>query len=212
LVRAATIKSLLTFGWKIGALPLNVGAAWKPGKRDSKLAARILSESEIQRMLVLTKDRTHVLVRLSYAGAFRIAETVAIRWIDIADAEDGTMYVTVTGKGDKTRTVRIYTDTANVLRDWRSSQPDHRYVFAGRGDRPISSTTGWRIVSQAAVTAGIKKAVSPHFLRHSHASHAINRGAAVTTVRDTLGHSSLAVTDRYAHARPDESSGRYLAV
>jgi integrase/recombinase XerD len=59
---------------------------------------------------------------------------------------------------------------------------------------------------------GIERRVSPHFLRHAQASYALERGAKVTTVRDTLGYSSIATTDRYAHARPGESSGDVLAV
>ncbi len=64
----------------------------------------------------------------------------------------------------------------------------------------------------AARKAGIERPVSPHFLRHAHASHALERGAKLTTVRDTLGHASIAVTDRYVHARPGDSSGLSLAV
>jgi integrase/recombinase XerD len=54
--------------------------------------------------------------------------------------------------------------------------------------------------------------VSPHWRRHSHASHALERGASVTLVRDTLGHSSLAITSLYTHAKPSESSALHLAV
>jgi integrase/recombinase XerD len=54
--------------------------------------------------------------------------------------------------------------------------------------------------------------VSPHFLRHSHGTHALRRGADLATVRETLGHASLSTTGRYLHARPEKSSGDYLAV
>lgn len=69
-----------------------------------------------------------------------------------------------------------------------------------------------RIVKAAAVRAGIQGNVSAHWLRHSHASHALDRGANIALVRDTLGHSSLAVTSRYTHAKPNESSALHLAV
>lgn len=58
----------------------------------------------------------------------------------------------------------------------------------------------------------IQKDVSPHWLRHAHASHALDRGAPVHLVKDTLGHASLATTSQYAHARPGDSSARYLGV
>jgi integrase len=54
--------------------------------------------------------------------------------------------------------------------------------------------------------------VSPHFLRHSRGTHALRRGADLATVRDTLGHESIATTSRYLHARPEKSSGDYLAL
>ncbi|MDQ3605818.1 MAG: site-specific integrase, partial [Gemmatimonadota bacterium] len=54
--------------------------------------------------------------------------------------------------------------------------------------------------------------VSPHWFRHAHASHALDRGAPAHLVRDTLGHGSLLTTNAYVHARPDESSAHYLSV
>ena len=58
--------------------------------------------------------------------------------------------------------------------------------------------------------AGVNPAASVHWLRHAHASHAIDNGAPITLVSATLGHADLKTTSVYAHARPGESSGRYL--
>lgn len=209
----ASVKSLLSFGAKLGALPFNVGAALrKPAARDT-LADRILTEDDTSRMLALTEGSEHVLIRLLYAGGFRVSELVALRWKDLSDANDGAMFVTVHGKGDKTRTVRVSVKTANLVRAMRDGASPTAFVFPGRAKNgSTSAVQAWRIVRAAAKRAGIEKNVSPHFLRHSHASHALDRGARVTCVRDTLGHSSIAVTDRYAHARPGESSGDVLAV
>jgi integrase/recombinase XerD len=209
----ASVKSLLSFGAKLGALPFNVGAALrKPAARDT-LADRILTEDETAKMLALTEGRDHVLIRLLYAGGFRVSEVVGLRWADLADANDGALFVTVHGKGDKTRTVRISVKTASLVCALRGNAPASAFVFPGHArNGATSAVQAWRIVRAAAKRASIEKAVSPHFLRHSHASHAIERGAKVTCVRDTLGHSSIAVTDRYAHARPGESSGDVLAI
>ncbi len=86
-------------------------------------------------------------------------------------------------------------------------------VFPSRkgGGHPDKSAAR-RIVRQAAARAGIDGHVSPHWLRHAHASHALERGAPVALVRDTLGHSSVGTTNGYLHARPNDSSARYLAV
>jgi len=56
----------------------------------------------------------------------------------------------------------------------------------------------------------IANAVSPHWLRHAHASHAMDRGAPVHLVKETLGHANIATTGRYLHARPTDSSSLYL--
>jgi integrase/recombinase XerD len=58
--------------------------------------------------------------------------------------------------------------------------------------------------------AGINMTVSAHWLRHAHASHAIDEGAPITLVSQTLGHADLKTTSVYAHARPNDSSSRYL--
>ncbi len=87
-----------------------------------------------------------------------------------------------------------------------------RAVFVSRKGSPLSTSQALRIVRKAAVRAGIDKNVSPHRLRHCHGSHALDRGAAVHLVQATLGHGSVATTGRYLHARPTESSSKYLAV
>jgi site-specific recombinase XerD len=98
-------------------------------------------------------------------------------------------------------------------------------LFASRGDalasapvfpsvrRPGSPLTERAvnfIVKAAAERAGVNPAASIHWLRHAHASHAIDNGAPITLVSATLGHADLKTTSVYAHARPGESSGRYL--
>ncbi len=86
-------------------------------------------------------------------------------------------------------------------------------VFRSRKRRGyLSEVQVWRIVRAAAARAGIGMGVSPHWLRHAHASHTLDRGAPPHLVQATLGHASLATPSRYAHACPSDSSVRYLAV
>jgi hypothetical protein len=68
------------------------------------------------------------------------------------------------------------------------------------------------IIRRAALRAGVAEGVSPHWLRHAHASHALDHGAPIHLVQATLGHSSVATTSRYLHARPGDSSARFLAL
>lgn len=83
-------------------------------------------------------------------------------------------------------------------------------VFEGRRKRAISQTEIRRIIQAAAERAGINKNVSPHWLRHSHATHAANRNVPLPLIQSTLGHTNVATTSTYLHARPNDSSSLYL--
>jgi integrase/recombinase XerD len=84
-------------------------------------------------------------------------------------------------------------------------------VFASRkhGGRLTERAVN-KMLKLAAKAAGINEAVSPHWLRHAHGSHAIDRGASLPEVQATLGHGNIATTSGYLHARPDSSSGLRL--
>ena len=116
------------------------------------------------------------------------------------------------GKGGKKRSVRLYNGAWKRLTALRGDAPASAPVIASRkGGRPVSAVQVHRIVRAASVRANIEARVSAHWLRHAHASHALDRGAPARLVRDTLGHANVATTSAYGHARPDQSSSRYLA-
>ena len=79
-----------------------------------------------------------------------------------------------------------------------------------KGSAALDPSAVHRVVKAAAKRAGLPDAVSAHWLRHAHVSHALDRGAPAHLVQATVGHASLATTSRYAHARPNDSSSRYL--
>ena len=120
--------------------------------------------------------------------------------------------LTVHGKGGKTRFLKLTDKTAALLEEIRPEDagPDDP-VFLSQKGNPLSTRRIWD-VRVAGKRAGIKKDVSPHFMRHSHASHALDRGAPIHLVQAQLGHASLATTSKYTHARPDDTSSRFLAI
>ena len=80
-------------------------------------------------------------------------------------------------------------------------------IFASRKtDARLTERAVLGIVKRVAARAGIEAPVSPHWLRHAHASHAIDRGATLPEVQSTLGHGNIATTSGYLHARPESSS------
>lgn len=208
----ASVKSLFTFAHKVGYLPFNVAAALKLPKPKNELAARILTEEQVQAMIHKTdKQRDAVLIRLLYASAARISEVCGLTWADVQPNGDSGQ-VTLFGKGGKTRAVKLSAATWKALQALRKGAANDAPVFASQKGGALDETQVHRLVKSAAVRAGIPGNVSAHWLRHSHASHALDRGASVALVRDTLGHSSLAVTSRYTHAKPNDSSALHLAI
>ncbi len=176
------------------------------------IAERILPEETVLKMLALEPmPRNQSVLRLLYGAGLRVSELCGLGWRDMQEREDAGQ-ITVYGKGGKTRHVLLSSGTWDALTDIRGEAGDAAPVFVSRTGGPLSRTQAFRIVRAAAKRAGVEKDVSPHWLRHAHASHALDRGAAVHLVQATLGHSSVATTGRYLHARPTESSSRYLAI
>ncbi len=176
------------------------------------LGERILSEAEVQRLLALEpKPRNAALLRLAYGAGLRIAELCALTWRDVS-ARDEAGQITVFGKGGRTRVVllpaSLWRAVVALRRDAMLDDP----VFRSAKGGPLDPSAAHRVVKRAATRAGLPPAVSAHWLRHAHASHALEHGAPIHLVQATLGHASVATTGRYLHARPNDSSARYLAV
>jgi integrase/recombinase XerD len=209
--KLATIKSLLTFAHTVGYTAFNVGRAFKTPKVKDTRAERILSEEDIFRLINAAEPgRDQLLIRTLYLCAGRISEVVAASWKDLQPRAEGGQ-ITLFGKGDKTRVVLIPTRLWEPLIQSRGTSTDDDPIFKSREGR-LSRVQAWRIVKAAAKKSGIKWATSPHWLRHAHASHALENGATVKLVSETLGHASVAITSRYLHARPGESSSQHLKV
>lgn len=208
--RLSAVKSLLGFAHKLGYLPFDVGRAVRLPKVKDTLAERILSEDDVDRLISAEPDpRNRVLLALLYLGGLRVSEATGLRWRDVQQRGDS-VQLTVFGKGGKTRAVLLPPDASAVLL-WLGSgvQPDTP-VFQGRNGAALSAHHIWFIVKEAAVRAGLPKDTSPHWLRHAHCSHALDHGAPLHLIAATVGHSNIATTGRYLHARPNDSSARFL--
>lgn len=209
----SAVKSLLAFGHRLGYLPYDVGRGVRLPPIKMTLAERILAEPELHRLLALeTHPRNRALLKLLYAAGLRVSEACVLTWRDLQPRDEGGQ-ITAYGKGGRTRAILLPPGIWRDLMELRGHARADTPVFPSRKQHGhLSEVQVWRIVRAAARRAGIADAVSPHWLRHAHASHALDRGAPPHLVQATLGHASLATTSRYAHARPSDSSARYLAV
>jgi len=208
----SSVKSLLAFGHRIGYLAFDIGRPLRLPANRNRLSERILAEGAIHKILALEPSRRNrALLRLLYAAGLRVSELSALTGQHLQERDEAGQ-VTVLGKGGKTRTVLLSAATWQELRglsdDGHSTSP----VFRSRKGGALSHSQVLRIVRAAARRAGIQAPVSPHWLRHAHASHALERGCPIHLVQATLGHASVATTGRYLHARPTDSSALYLSV
>ncbi len=214
--KLAAVKSLFSFGHRIGYLRFNVGVAITLPNIPDKLAERILLEEDIVAIVGQAHTlRNRVLLKLFYASGARVSELASVYWGALIPRKNRQGQISLLGKGNKLRTLMlpapIWKDLMELKSESEFNESNHP-VFRSRKGGSLSRQQIWRIVRDAARAAGFDKNISPHWLRHAHASHALDHGAPVHLVQESLGHRSLATTSKYTHARPDESSSKYLNI
>jgi integrase/recombinase XerD len=209
--KLAAVKSLLTFCKKVGLVPYNAGSMINVKPSKDTLSERILSRGEVLDMIYGTKSkRDRLLLKLLYVTGARVGELCQLTWQDIKPTDTGAR-ITLFGKGDKTRVILISDELYQELLQLKDEESG--VIFRSRkGKTAITTTQAYRIVKAAADRVGITGNVSPHWLRHSHASHALDNNAPIHTVQKSLGHSSITTTERYLHSNPKDSSGLYIQL
>jgi len=206
------VKSLFAFGQKLGYTRLDVARPLKIASFRDELSERILTTDEVHRLLDIERNpRNRAIMFLFYGSGIRVSELASLKWKHVAPRESSGQ-ITVFGKGGKTRSILIPQQTWNALMKIKRTSCDEEPVFRSRKKGHLTTCQIWRIVKAAAKKAGLKDTVSCHWLRHSHASHALDRRAPIHLVQATLGHASIATTGKYLHARPSDSSGNYLGM
>lgn len=202
-----TIKSLFAYCVKDGYIEKNPATQMIAPKVESRIDERILTQQEITAIVTHAKTlRDRLLIRFLYETGMRISEACSLTWRNFRTT-DASCAVSVVGKGNKRRTIYFSLAFWDELQTIRTSDGP---VFRSRKGGHLDPSQGWRIVRAAAQSAGLKGNVSPHWFRHSHASHALENGASLMAVRDTLGHANATITDRYLHSQPGTSSSFYI--
>ena len=147
--------------------------------------------------------RDAALLELLYATGLRVTELVSLRLNDL-NLEAG--YLIAFGKGSKERLVPMGEVAQNVIREYLSqARPqllgkNHSYyLFTARKGNPLTRQGFWKIIKRYSRAAGIIKNITPHTLRHSFASHLLERGADLRAVQMMLGHADISTTQIYTH-------------
>lgn len=169
----------------------------------------VLSVEEIDAMILAIPPgkpeslRNHAIIETLYGSGLRVSELVDLR-LSRVSFDDG--YMLVEGKGDKQRLVPLSPVASDLIKEYlpvRNAGPIKKegsdILFLNRRGAPLTRVMVFYIIRDLAASAGIKKKVSPHTLRHSFATHLLEGGANLRAIQEMLGHESIATTEIYLH-------------
>jgi integrase/recombinase XerD len=165
-----------------------------------------MSQDEIKRLLAMAANiKVRTMLSLAYGCGLRAGEVVRLRAGDIDSAQH--IIRVVQAKGRKDRNVMLPADILGLLRLWWKERPRHqdrdvapteRWLFPGRNPgRPLTTRQFARLFQETVNKAGITKPVGLHCLRHSFATHLLERGVDIRVIQALLGHDKLETTARY---------------
>ena len=211
----SAVRSLFRYACREGIVEANPGASVRTPKIPKTLP-KDLRPGEVERLLDVPQGRdakglrNTAIVELLYATGLRVGEVEGLDWTDV-DLEDRSLRVL--GKGRKERMVPFGKKALSALRAWygaweevraRAKNPgnDEPVFLNDRGDR-LRSRSIRSLLRRFGLEAALDTSVHPHMLRHSFATHLLERGADLRTIQELLGHSSLSTTQRYTNLELD---------
>jgi integrase/recombinase XerC len=205
--KLAALRSCYRFLVRRGVLERNPAREVRGPRQPRKLVSFLPVDEAIQ--LVegraiggAARNRDVAILELLYASGLRVSELSGLD-VDALDRAERT--VRVLGKGRKERIVPFGGEAARALEAWlgaRGTRPGPLFTSA-RGAR-LGVRSIHAIVRRSARAAGITRRVSPHTLRHTFATHLLDRGADLRMIQELLGHSRLSTTQRYTHVAADQ--------
>jgi integrase/recombinase XerD len=218
------IRNCLEFTCKEAGL-INPIKEFKPPKSVKQLP-KALSIAEVSALIDATSRgddpvsiRNRAIVELLYATGARISEIVDLNLSDISKmVGEEVLSVKLSGKGGKDRIVPVgkYAQTAIDqyvvrIRPMTALRSESALFVNSRGSR-LTRQSMWKVVGDAAKSAGIDHVVSPHSLRHSFATHLLDGGADIRVVQELLGHSSVTTTQIYTLVTIDKLRESYASA
>jgi integrase/recombinase XerD len=187
--------------------------------RRTRKLPQLLSRAEVDRLLAAPRQakgaagvRDRAMLELLYATGLRVSELVTLE-VNQVDLESRVLLAR--GKGNKERLVPIGAPAADALKSWLAGPRDQvlrlrrsRDLFVTPRGRRMTRQGFWKLLGRYARVAGISRAISPHKLRHSFATHLLEGGADLRAVQSMLGHADVSTTEIYTHV--DRTQARRL--
>jgi len=181
--------------------------------RLGKYLPAVLSVEEVDRLLAGLQgkephqQRDRAIFELMYATGMRVSELTNVK---VQDVDESLGVVRCLGKGQKERIVPVGRTARKIMREYvLKARPlllnnaQSPFLFVSRLAKPLSRVMVWKLIKSYALKANITKELSPHTLRHSFATHLLDRGADLRIVQELLGHSNISTTQIYTHLNKD---------
>jgi len=208
--KVAVIKSFFKFMEKEQILSKNIATSVKMPKFDNKLP-QYLSKSEVEDIVRLPETsgfeglRDKAILELFYSCGIRLSELINLKLEDLILREDS---IRVFGKGKKERILPVGSHAKNAILNYltvrnKSVQPGVQELFVLKSGKKMYAMSLQRLVKKYINQVVNINSASPHVLRHSYATHLLDRGASIRVVKDLLGHENLSTTQVYTHLSID---------
>jgi integrase/recombinase XerC len=209
--RVAAVRSWCRFLCRRGALASNPADSLRGPRQDRKLP-NMLAEDAISKLLEAPPAalpmglRDRAILETLYSAGLRVSELTGLNLEDV-DLDSG--LATVRGKGKRERLALLGPRCLEALKDWLAARQSAQAakgkpakvnaVFLNKNGTRLTSRSVGRLLDKYLAQAGLDARASPHSLRHSFATHLLDRGADIRSVQELLGHRSLANTQIYTH-------------
>jgi integrase/recombinase XerC len=202
--RLSAARSLYNYLGRENGRPRNPAASVQAPRKPRRLP-KTMDADQVDRYLDFDDDsplamRDSAMAELFYSSGLRLSELAAV---NVDDIDANTRLLTVTGKGNKTRTVPVGNVAITAIQRWLRVRPDHgdesRALFtSSRGGRISVRNIQERLKLQGR-RSGMHQDVHPHMLRHSFASHMLESSGDLRAVQELLGHANISTTQIYTH-------------
>lgn len=207
--KLAAIKAFYRFMTAEGYMDANPAEVVEAGTKGIKLP-RVLSEDEVVRLLnqpdITTAEgfRDRTMLEVLYATGMRVSELINLT---LERVDLNMKYIIAFGKGSKERIVPLGSVAAEFLQRYLEkvrpklmhADRNSNIVFLAFGGHELTRQRFWQIIRAYGRKANINKALTPHILRHSFATHLLDNGADLRSVQELLGHSDISTTQIYTH-------------
>jgi len=170
-----------------------------PLQKRHRTLPQVLTEKEVAALLEAESNLKHRAILMAlYSGGLRLQEVLQLRPVDIDSA--GMRIRIRAGKGGKERYVMLSFTLLNTLRTYFKQYRPEKWLFFGKTKaEPVNPRSVQKRIGKAATAAGIRKKVTTHILRHSFATHLLDRGTNLRYIQELLGHKSIKTTMIYIH-------------